>query len=572
MKESDIPMNLFFELTIIVGVAVVVSIVMRLLRQPLIIGHIITGLLVGPFAWNLLQSVDVFSLFGEIGIAILLFTVGLNLNPQLIREYGRVALVTGIGQVLVTSFVGYVIAIALGFNSLTSFYLGVALAFSSTIIILKLLSDKGDLEKLYAKISIGFLLVQDFIVILLLFLVPLFSQDATHPSVLISFIATGLGLIIAIICITRFLLSRIVGFLASSLELLFLFAIGWGFTIASLFKGAGFSLESGALIAGIALSTLPIRHEINARLVPLRDFFIVLFFVMLGAQMHMEDILVFFPAAILLSVFVLIGNPLLLMTLMGLLGYKKRTSLQTGLAVGQISEFSLIFVAMGVTYGHINTQILSLVTLVGLITIFGSSYLIMYSDVVYRFLEPYLSIFERKNIHEKKVKTHAYKALLFGCNRIGMDFMNAFVALGKDFLIIDHDPEVIARFSRKNIPTLYGEASNLGILEEIDFSKLTIAVSTIPDISTNQLIHRVIQSRKPSATFICVAHQIHDALLQYESGVDYVIMPHFLGGHYAAQLIIDLKGKRVEYAKLKKKHIQQLRTRIGEGHEHPPNG
>ncbi|MBI4250519.1 cation:proton antiporter [Candidatus Uhrbacteria bacterium] len=565
-------MNLFFELTIIVGVAAVVSAIMRLLRQPLIIGHIITGLLVGPFVWNLLQSVDVFSLFGEIGIAILLFTVGLNLNPHVIRQYGRVASVTGIGQVLITSLVGYAIAIALGFNPLTSFYLSVALAFSSTIIILKLLSDKGDLEKLYAKISIGFLLVQDFIVILLLFIVPLFNQDAARPTALASLIAAGLGLIIAIILTTRFLLPRIAGFLASSLELLFLFAIGWGFTIASLFKSTGFSLESGALIAGVALSTLPVRYEINARLIPLRDFFIVLFFVMLGAQMHLDDILALVPTALLLSLFVLVGNPLILMVLMGILGYQKRTSFQIGLTVAQISEFSLIFVAMGVTYNHVDPQILSLTTLVGLITIFGSSYLIMYSDAVYRFFEPYLGIFEKKNALGKEVKVHAYQAILFGCNRIGADFMNAFATLGKDFFVVDHNPKTIVRLHRKKVPAIYGDASNLGLLEEIDFSRLEIAVSTIPDISTNQLIHRMIQARKPNAIFICVAHQIQDALLQYERGVDYVIMPHFLGGQHAARLVIDLKSKRAGYTKLKKEHMQQLRVRISEGHEHPSNG
>jgi len=260
------------------------------------------------------------------------------------------------------------------------------------------------------------------------------------------------------------------------------------------------------------------------------------------------------------------------MVLMGLLGYRKRTSLQIGLTVAQISEFSLIFVAMGVAYKHVDAEILSLTTLVGLITIFGSSYLVMYSDAVYRFFEPYLGIFEKKNALEKEVNVHAYQALLFGCNRIGSDFMNAFATLGKDFFVVDHNPETIARLHRKKVPAMYGDASNLGVLEEIDFSRLEIAVSTIPDISTNQLIHRIIQARKPDAIFICVAHQIQDALSQYERGVDYVIMPHFLGGQHAARLVIDLKSKRTGYTKLKKEHMQQLHVRISEGHEHPSNG
>lgn len=565
-------MNLFFELTIIVGVAAVISVIMRLLRQPLIIGHIITGLLVGPFVWNLLQSIEVFSLFSEIGIAILLFTVGLNLNPHVIREFGRVALVTGVGQVLITSVAGFVICIALGFNSITSFYIALALSFSSTIIILKLITDKGDLEKLYAKISIGFLLVQDFIVILLLFFIPLFSQDKANVSAIIPLIGLGLGLVALIVIITRFLLPRIATFLASSLELLFLFAIAWGFTIASIFKSVGFSLESGALIAGVSLSTLALRYEISARMMPLRDFFIVLFFVMLGAQMHLGDLGPLLIAALLLSAFVLIGNPIILMAIMGMLGYRKRTSLQTGFTVAQISEFSLIFIAMGVAYQHIDAQILSLITLVGLITIFGSSYLVTYSDAIYRSLEPYIGLFERKNAREKEITSHSYQAMLFGCNRIGSDFIKTFAALGKDFLVIDHNPQIIMQLKKKKIPVAYGDASNLDFLSDIDYSSLEIAVSTIPDVQTNQLIHRVIQSHRADAIFICIAHQINDALSHYERGVDYVIMPHFLGGQYAAQLVVEVKNKRGKYTKLKKDHIELLRLRMNDRQEHPSNG
>lgn len=556
----------------IVGVAAVISVIMRALKQPLIVGHIITGLLVGPFAWNLLKSVDVFSLFSEIGIAILLFTVGLNLNPHVIKEFGRVSLVTGVGQVLITSVAGYAICTALGFDSVTSFYLGVALAFSSTIIILKLISDKGDLEKLYAKISIGFLLVQDFIVILLLFFIPLFSRDNANPIAIVPLIGAGLGLFVGIIIITHYVLPRIAAFLSSSLELLFLFAIAWGFTIASLFKAVGFSLESGALIAGVALSTLEFRHEVSARMMPLRDFFIVLFFVMLGAQMQLGDLLPLLPAALLLSAFVIIGNPIILMSIMGMFGYRKRTSLQTGFTVAQISEFSLIFVAMGVAYRHIGGHVLSLITLVGLITIFVSSYLVTYSDEIYRLLEPYLGIFERKNAREREVKAHAHEAILFGCNRIGTDFLNALTAIGKDFLVVDHNPKSIARLQRKHVPHVYGDASSLDLLSEIDYSALEIAVSTIPDEQTNQLINRVIRLHKPDAIFICIAHQVEHALSFYEQGVDYVIMPHFLGGQYAAQLMIDLDGKHAGYAKLKDDHMRLLRVRINDGHDHPANG
>ena len=151
-------MPLFTELSIIIGVAFAMAVLMNLLRQPLIIGHILTGLLVGPIITSSL-SPETFTLFSEIGIAILLFTVGINLNPKTIKEFGTVALVTGVSQIVITSLVGYFVAVCMGFSDISSLYIGVALAFSSTIIILKLISDKGDMETLYAKISIGFLLV-----------------------------------------------------------------------------------------------------------------------------------------------------------------------------------------------------------------------------------------------------------------------------------------------------------------------------------------------------------------------------------------------------------------------------
>src|SRR3989344_4096227 len=269
-------MSLFAEISVLIAVAVGIAAVMRVLRQPLIIGHIITGLIVGPSVFNLISSGETLALMGQIGIAILLFTVGLHLSPDIIRQFGRVSFITGIGQVVFTSIVGYFICTALGFSPLISFYISVALAFSSTIIVLKLITDKGDIEMLYAKIAIGFLLVQDLIAALLLLGLPLFSSGGGTSSSIAQFVVTGLALIAFVILASRFFVSKASNFLAQSQEFLFLFAVTWGMGIAALFQGLGFSLESGALVAGVALATLPARHEISARLTPLRDFFIVM--------------------------------------------------------------------------------------------------------------------------------------------------------------------------------------------------------------------------------------------------------------------------------------------------------
>ena len=564
-------MSLFAELSIIIGVAFALSVVMTLLRQPLIIGHIITGLLVGPLIASSL-SPDTFTLFSEIGIAILLFTVGINLSPQTIKEFGSVALITGITQVVLTSIAGYFLSILIGFSDLTSLYIGVALAFSSTIIILKLISDRGDMDTLYAKISIGFLLVQDFIAIILIFIIPLISTGNSSLKEVGVIFGQGIFLIIFILLIGFYFLPKINKFISKNIELLFLFATVWGLGIASIFKFTGFSIEIGALIAGIALSNLPSRHEISSKMTPLRDFFIVLFFIMLGTHMTTTSILEILPQAIIFSVLVLVGNPLILMVIMGVMGYKKRTGLQTGFTVAQISEFSLILVAMGVSFKHVDSRILSLVTLVGLITIFGSTYLILYSDKIYKIIGKYLSIFERNGAQEKKMEHVKYPIILFGANRIGYDFVEEFKKIGKPFLVVDHDPENVEILRKKGIDVDYGDALDIDYLESLDLSQIELVVSTIPDSETNFLINSVIKSKNSNATVVVVSHKIKDALIHYENGVNYVILPHFLGGQYASKIVVDIHHNPMHREEVKEKHIELLHARLSEGHEHPKIG
>ncbi|MDO8490291.1 MAG: cation:proton antiporter [bacterium] len=561
-------MPLFVELSIVVGIAAAMALVMRFLRQPLIIGHILTGLIVGPFVLGLMHSAETFTLFSEIGIAILLFTVGLNLNPHIIREFGRVSVIAGVGQVVATALIGYTICLALGFPPLASFYISAALAFSSTVIILKLLADKGDMERLYAKIAVGFLLVQDFIAIILLFAMPMLSSGGSVLAT-IAMVSTGIALISIVFLVAHYCMPRFSYHVSHSHEMLFLFAIAWGMGVAAIFKGFGFSLESGALIAGVALASLPSRHEINARLTPLRDFFIIIFFVLLGSQMKLESLVPILPIALVLSALVLIGKPLIVMAIMGWLGYRKKTSLQMGCAVAQISEFSLILVAMGVTYRHFDDTILSLVTLVGLVTIFGSSYLMVYTDALYSKLEPYLGVFERKDAHEKRIQRQSFEIVLFGCNRIGYDFLQELSKLGKKFLVVDHDPEVVKQLEAQNIATEYGDAGTIDFLESLDFSRTKLVISTIPETETNQLLNKVVRECNPKTIVIVAAHRIQDAFSHYDNGADYVIMPHFLGGKHAAELIIKLKNDPRKYKSLKKEHIEHLQLRIAVGHEHP---
>lgn len=561
--------SIFFELSLVIAIAVLMAIIMRLLRQPLIVSYILTGLIVGPFFLNFIQSTEIFELFGEIGISILLFTVGLNLSPELIKQFGKISLLTGAGQVLITSGLGFFLARLLGYDPLTSGYIGTALAFASTIITLKLLSDRNELETLHAKVTIGFLIIQDLLALILLFSVPIIANADVSSFSIITMLIKGIIMVALIWIIAHKLLRPLNNFFSHSQELLFLFSLSWGFVIAAIFKFSGFSLETGALIAGISLAALPARHEITARLTPLRDFFIVIFFILLGAQIAVTDITTILPKAVVFSLLILIINPLIILLIMKRNGYRKKTSFKTALAITQLSEFSLILVGVGASLGHLNTAVVSTITLVGLITIFISSYLILHADSLYELVEPWLTVFEQERPKEPAYVTPVFPIMLFGCNRIGHDFVETFKKEGKRFLVIDYSPETIEDLRVNGVETVYGDASDIGFLQDLNMSKLELVVSTIPHLTTNIVLTDVIRQQVKKPIIMAVAHTIDDALLLYKHGVDYVILPHFLGGQYAADMIVKLGTNRRRFTALKQKHITYLNSKRSLGHNHP---
>lgn len=434
---------------------------------------------------------------------------------------------------------------------------------------MKLLSDKKDLEKLYGKISIGFLLVQDIFVIILLMVISSFSSDLSMTAISFGTIISGILLIAGFVLISIYVLPHLSKFFAKSQEFLFLFSIGWGLGLAALFHYLGFSMEIGALIAGIALSVSPYNYEISSKMKPLRDFFIILFFILLGSQMVFGSIGQLIVPAIIFSLFILIGNPLIVMILMGFLGYKKRVSFQAGLTVAQISEFSLILITLGVSVGHLTGEILSLITIVGLITISGSTYLITYSDKIYPYLSKYLSIFERKKLREEGSESKGYDLILFGYNRIGYDLLKSFKKLKKRFLVVDYNPETNLELCNDNVDCLYGDADDEEFLSGLSLTETKMVVSTIPEFETNMLLIGKIRQMNKSAIIMVMSHNIEEARDLYSRGATYVIMPHFLGGSHASMMIDEYKLDINKFLKEKEKHIKYLKTRKKLGYEHP---
>jgi Kef-type K+ transport system membrane component KefB/Trk K+ transport system NAD-binding subunit len=563
--------NHFMQFGIIILIVLGVSVIIRLLKQPLIIGYILSGILVGPFFLDLIQESETLNIFSEMGIAFLLFIVGLHLSPRVIKEVGPVAFITGIGQILFTAVIGYFVGIFLGFPVLTSVYIAIALTFSSTIIILKLISDKGALDKLYGKISVGFLLVQDFVAILILIIVSSIGSGESSNvfEIFLITLLKGAGIIAVLGPISYFLLPKFEKFLSKSQEFLFLFSIGWGFGLSILFLYAGFSIEVGALIAGILLSFAPYSYEMSSKLKPLRDFFLISFFIILGSQMIFTNINSLILPIIIFSLLVVIGNPFIIIFLMGRMKYSKKTSFMAGLTVAQIGEFSLIFVALGVKVGHVSQEILSFITLISLFTIFGCTYLIRYSEYIYKKFSGFLDIFERKNIRERGFVKKDYDYILLGYNRIGFSIIKAFSKITKRFLVVDYNLRVVKDLKDLGINAVYGDVDDSEFLEDLGICKASLIVSTIPEKETNQLILDVLRRNNSNPITILTGRQINDALELYKLGASYVLLPHFLGGEYASRLIEKSKSNREGYEKEKKREMNILKERITRGHEHP---
>lgn len=552
--------SIFSELSLVIVIGVLISLFMRIIRQPLIIGHIVTGLLVGPSLLHIIKSPDTIQVFSDFGITLLLLIVGLGLNPRVIKEVGKIAGLIAISKVMITTFLGFGVAKAFGYSNIASLFVGVAMCFSSTIIILKLLSDKKEQNRLYGKIAIGFLLVEDLIATLLLVVVSASGNGGITISDFGSLMLKSTLIVIAVVFVRMFVIKNLGSLISKSQEFLFLFAIGWALGIAALFQRAGFSLEIGALIAGVTLASLPYAQEVASRLRILRDFFIVLFFISLGSHLELHNIWNILPRAGILSLLVLVANPIIVMTVMGLGGYTKKTSFKTGLAGAQVSEFSLILLLLANKLGHVNQEVLSLVTVVGLITIGISTYLILYSDKLYVLFERYLGLFERRKLKEGRESKKHFELVLVGYQKGGEEFLKVFKQLGRPYVVVDYDPTAIDILERSDAEYLYGDITDPEMLEEINLEHSKLIVSTITDMAINSMMADWLEHNNPGAVFIATADNTEEAAELYGKGVAYVILPHYIGSEKISAFIKRNGFNKTEFKKYREKHLAYLQS------------
>jgi Kef-type K+ transport system membrane component KefB len=556
--------SIFTELSQVIVITALVSLVMRLFRQPLILGYILTGIVVGPSMLHLIHSKEAFDGFSSIGIALLLFIIGLGMNIAVIRRVGTSIFVTA-GALLVTiGSIGFTVGLTLLDFSVTEAYItGLALFFSSTIIIVKVLTDKKEQGRLHGQIAIGVIILDDIVATLALLFVAAGSDKTIGVSELAMLFGRGLLLIGFLLLSAKYFLPRIVKSVAASQESLFLFAIAWGFGVASLFEYAGFSIEVGSLFAGVSLASLPYAQEIESRLKPLRDFFIVLFFITLGESLNISNLGAALVPALILSFIVIVVKPAAVTSVLGLLGYPKRVAFKAGVNLSQISEFSIVLVVLAATNGLVSKSLSAIITIVAMITITTSTYLMKYDNQLFlRFdkLKLFAGLFARDRKHKESKHHTDYQLVLFGYHRGGHEFIRTFRKLKRSFVVVDYDPGVIELLQHQQIPSLYGDATDTELLEEVGVERAKLVVSTITDFETNQELVRHLNFYNADAVIVCNANSYEEALQLYEMGCSYVMIPHYAGSERLSSLIQRNGIDRAHFDRYRTRHLQHLES------------
>ena len=550
----------FAEVATLLMLAAAVGFVGILARQPLIVSFIAVGILAGPSVLDVVHAEAQIELLSELGIAVLLFLVGIKLDIKLVRSLGAVALVTGLGQVVFTAAIGFVLGLAMGLDPVTAIYVAVALTFSSTIIIVKLLSDKREIDALHGQIALGFLIVQDLVVVLAMIVLSTVGigarADGGGAGDVAVVIAAGIALVGLVGLFVRYVANPLSARLAHAPELLVIFAIAQATVFATVADLIGLGKELGGLLAGVSLASTPYRETISARLAPLRDFLLLFFFISLGSTLDLALLGQSLVEAGVFSAFVLIGNPLIVLAIMGAMGYRRRTGFLAGLTVAQISEFSLIFIGMGLALGHVGEAALGLVTLVGLITIAVSVYMITYSHWLYDRFKPWLGVFERADTPREprassQTGVRGVDVLIFGMGRFGTAMALRLQNRGLGVLGVDFNPSAVRRARELGLNAQYGDATDPEFIAALPLDGAQWVVSTVPRHPTGlshedsrHTLMQLIQGHPFSGRIAVASHSARETEELRRRGADTVMEPFQDAADRAVELIYGARQVR----------------------------
>jgi predicted Kef-type K+ transport protein len=561
-------MTPFVEFGIVILTAAALGMLASILRQPPLIGYIITGLFLGPIGAAFIQNAELLKVFSEFGIALLLFVVGLELNWQSIKKVGLISAQLALVQIAVTILLGLGIGSLLDRGLTESLVIGLALSFSSTIVVLKAITGKNDIQSLYGKLAVGVLLVQDLIAVLLLILLPTLvnSTSGAVSQVILLLIGRIIVLIGAGWFTARFLLPGLWHRLAHNRELMLLCSIGWCFFMAIAAHWLGFSSEIGAFIAGLTLASTPYSEDISHGIRPLRDFFIVIFFVLLGFSVTPGQAIDWRLVSYLTLAAVLI-KPLIIIPVMTRQHYRIRTSWLTGLSLGQLSEFSVILGLTAASLGLVSSTTVSALVIATALSLGLSSYLMEGAERLFSWLRPILMPLEHKGHftdrhlsleHVDKMSEHV---IIFGYHRMGFHILRTLKRMRQEVLIVDFNPDIIDRLRHENVPSVFGDASDPDLMETVNVKQAKLLISTIPHLDVNLALISSVKRHRQVA-IVVTASTLDEALAMYQAGADHVILPHFLSGEYIATMLEEYQaGNLKRFFAQKRSDAKLLKTK-----------
>ncbi len=551
--------NIFFEIGLMFILATIGAYTTKLIKQPMIPSYIIAGIIVGPIMHLITNSSTILTL-SEIGIAFLLFIVGLEIDFKKLKNVAKVSTIGGITQMFLLFNLGFLIATYFGFKSLEAVYFGIILTFSSTAVVLKILSDKCELDTLHARLIIGFLLIEDIFVVMVLSILNTINEFSI--GIMLISIAKGIGAVIICLLAGKYIFPGIFKFAAKTQELLFLVAVSVLFLFSIFFNYIGFSVVIGSFMAGIVLGNLPYHLEIMSKAESLKSFFATLFFVSLGLELSLGSVTTLLIPLIAGVIVIILIKPLITMTICSFFGYNRRPSFLAAISLTQISEFSLIIVSQGLILGHVTKDFFSMTIMLLMTTIITTSYFIKYDHKIFDLIGNKIKFFENVAAKELENVPEKFKpdVIICGYNRIGYSIVKS---LGKKkILIVDYNPEIIKNLMRKkNIKCIYGDVGDSDLLKKIPLDNAKLLISTDPDVKDNKLLLKETKLRNNKMIKVVTANQIDEALDLYKNGANYVIMPHLLGGHHVSLMLDKFNHIKNKFKIEKNIHIKDLTER-----------
>lgn len=567
-----------------IGIAILAATVMAFtvhyLKQPLLLAYIAAGVIIGPkIGFGFIENEHDIETISHIGLVLLLFMIGLEIDVKKLKEVGKSLFLSGTFQFIICVLLGLgffsMIGFTMGGGNYDLFYLAVCCSLSSTAIVVKLLYSKFELDTLAGRLTLGILVFQDIWAIITLSI----QANLASPDLLLiamSFVKGALVVLISLL-ISKYILPRLFRAVAKTPEIVLIASLGWCFLICGLASLFGLSLEMGALIAGVAISTFPYNHDVIAKVINIRDFFITLFFVALGMQitnpLDNPGILLYSAAAalfLILSRFLSI-YPLLYATMNG-----NRVSLLTSINLSQISEFSLVIAALGLAAGQISPDILTIIIFTFVITAVASTYMIKYSDRIQRSISKFVNKLGFKDIgsgeNDERYPEHRDIAILgfFTTASSLINEMETYDNSNEDgakildkVMVIDFNPEVHKKLISKGIKAYYGDISHFDTLVTSGIENAQIVISTIPDSllvnTSNKKLLSNIKSVAPNASVIVTAESPGLAIELYENGADYVLMPRVLSAEDLMSVLKTFMSHDAE--EILKDEVEMLRTR-----------